>query len=237
MTALNEWFRGIDLSRIMDWLLIALAAMAAISVHESCHGIAALCLGDDTAKRLHRISLNPLRHLDIAGFIMIILVHFGWAKPVPVDVRRFKRPKLGMALTALAGPLSNVVLGLINCLIYCTLFYAADFETQKMLVGYADPSGWYYYLARFFMLAMSLNAGLAVFNILPISPLDGSKILAIVLPTRTYYTLMRYERYGMMVMILLLFVGILDKPLMYLQQGLVDGYLAVAEPIARAIAG
>ena len=237
MTALQEWFRGIDLSRVIDWLLFALAALGAISVHESSHALCAHWLGDDTAKRMGRISLNPLHHLDPTGFVLMILVHFGWARPVPVDMRRFKNPKLGMAATALAGPLSNVLLALISAFVYCLLFYLSAPATQRMLNGAAAPSGLAYYIVRFFLICMSLNAGLAVFNLIPISPLDGSKILGILLPAKAYYTLMRYERYGMMLLVLLLLVGALDGPLQLLQQGLVDGLLAVSEPVAYAIAG
>ena len=237
MTALNEWFRGIDLSRIIEWLMFALAALAAISVHESSHAITAYWLGDDTAKRMGRISLNPLRHLDVAGFVLMVVAHFGWAKPVPVDMRRFKNPKLGMALTSLAGPLSNVLLGFLNCFAFCVVLYAADSRTMLMLQGYLPASGWLYYLGFFFQICMVLNAGLAVFNLLPVSPLDGSKILAILLPQKAYYWLMRYERYGFLILIVLLFIGVLDKPLAFLREGLIDGMFALAEPIARAIFG
>ena len=232
MTALNEWFRGIDLSRIIEWLMFALAALAAISVHESSHAITAYWLGDDTAKRMGRISLNPLRHLDVAGFVLMVVAHFGWAKPVPVDMRRFKNPKLGMALTSLAGPLSNVLLGFLNCFAFCVVLYAADVRSLFVLQG--KPL---YYLADFFWICMILNAGLAVFNLLPVSPLDGSKILAILLPQKAYYWLMRYERYGFLILIALLFTGVLDKPLAFLREGLIDGMFAVAEPIARAFFG
>ena len=110
MTALSNWFQGIDLSRVIQWLMFGGAALIAISVHESSHALSASWLGDDTAKRMGRISLNPLRHLDPVGFLMMVVAHFGWAKPVPVNMYRFKNPKLGMALTAAAGPVSNVLL-------------------------------------------------------------------------------------------------------------------------------
>nr|MCR5551638.1 site-2 protease family protein [Oscillospiraceae bacterium] len=146
-------------------------------------------------------------------------------------------PKVGMALTALAGPLSNVLLALLSVFAYCLTFFLAPIKTQMMWVGYLDPGGALYYLIDFFYVLTLLNTGLAVFNLIPISPLDGSKILAIILPDAAYLKLMRYERYGMLILIGLLFLNLLDKPLAFLQGGLLDGLMAVAEPLARAIAG
>ena len=105
MSALNSWFQGIDLDRIIEWIMFAAAALLAISVHESCHALSAYLLGDDTAKNKGRISLNPLRHLDVFGFIMMVVAHFGWARPVPVNpyrMTKIKNPKVGMAITAAA---------------------------------------------------------------------------------------------------------------------------------------
>lgn len=228
MNALSNWFHGINAAQIVEWGMFALAALLSISVHESAHALSAHWLGDDTAKRMGRISLNPFRHLDPVGFFMMVVAHFGWARPVPVDMRRFKNPKVGMALTALAGPLSNVLLALLSVFAYCLTFFLAPIKTQMMWVGY---------LIDFFYVLTLLNTGLAVFNLIPISPLDGSKILAIVLPDAAYLKLMRYERYGMLILIGLLFLNLLDKPLAFLQGGLLDGLMAVAEPLARWIAG
>ncbi|MBQ5467884.1 MAG: site-2 protease family protein [Oscillospiraceae bacterium] len=205
--------------------MFALAALLSISVHESAHALSAHWLGDDTAKRMGRISLNPFRHLDPVGFFMMVVAHFGWARPVPVDMRRFKNPKVGMALTALAGPLSNILLALISTF----AFYLTPAAERS--AGIANV------LISFFRVMIILNTGLAVFNLIPVSPLDGSKILAIILPDAAYLKLMRYERYGMLILIGLLFLNLLDKPLAFLQGGLLDGLMAVAEPLARWIAG
>lgn len=240
MSGLTSWFRGIDLSRIIEWILYAGAALIAISVHESCHGLSAYWLGDDTAKRQGRISLNPLHHLDPFGFLMMVVAHFGWAKPVPVNpyrMTKIKSPKLGMALTAAAGPISNLLLALSFGIAFYILLYSGDQKLLYMWAGYREASGWGYYLSRFFWICMSLNAGLAVFNLIPVSPLDGSKILAIVLPERAYAQLMRYERYGFFLLTALLFSGVLDRPLALLQQGVLNCVSAVAEPIAKAAAG
>ncbi len=240
MSGLISWFQGIDLGRIIEWILYAGAALIAISVHESCHGLSAYWLGDDTALRQGRISLNPLRHLDPIGFLMMVVAHFGWAKPVPVNPYRMtkvKSPKLGMAVTAAAGPVSNLLLALGFGTAYYCLLYAGGRELWSMWVGYEKASGWLYYLCEFLYICMILNAGLAVFNLIPISPLDGSKILAIVLPERAYAQLMRYERYGFSVLAVLLFTGVLDKPLDFLRTGVLEGIYAVADPIARLING
>lgn len=225
MNALSNWFHGINAAQIVEWGMFALAALLSISVHESAHALSAHWLGDDTAKRMGRISLNPFRHLDPVGFFMMVVAHFGWARPVPVDMRRFKNPKVGMALTALAGPLSNILLALISTF----AFYLTPAAERS--AGIANV------LISFFRVMIILNTGLAVFNLIPVSPLDGSKILAIILPDAAYLKLMRYERYGMLILIGLLFLNLLDKPLAFLQGGLLDGLMAVAEPLARWIAG
>ena len=237
MTALTEWFQGIDLSRIIEWIMFAAAALIAICVHESSHALSALWLGDDTAKRMGRISLNPLHHLDVVGFLMMVVVHFGWAKPVPISPYRMtkvKNPKVGMALTAAAGPLSNVILALLFDFGFCVGF---EFYRQGVLTGTMGAKGWLYYLCLFLYRCFMLNAGLAVFNLIPISPLDGSKILAIFLPDKAHAWLMRYERYGFAILAVLLFTGILSGPLNFLVTGLMDGVDAVVEPLARLIAG
>lgn len=237
MSTLSNWFQGINLDRIIEWLMFAGAALIAISVHESCHALSAYWLGDDTAKRMGRISLNPLHHLDPLGFLMMVLVHFGWAKPVQVNPYRMtkvKNVKTGMALTALAGPVSNLILALLFGLAFALCggrivvgkYYILQEERSVM-----------YYVGLFFLRCLSLNAGLAVFNLIPVSPLDGSKILAIVLPDRSYAQLMRYERYGMLVLIALLYLGVLDTPLRILVNGLLSGISAITEPLARLITG
>lgn len=237
MSALNNWFQGINLDRIIEWLMFAVAALIAISVHESCHALSAYWLGDDTAKRMGRISLNPLHHLDPIGFLMMVLVHFGWAKPVQVNPYRMtkvKNVKTGMALTALAGPVSNLILALLFGLAFALCggrivvgkYYILQEERSVM-----------YYVGLFFLRCLTLNAGLAVFNLIPVSPLDGSKILAVILPDRSYAQLMRYERYGMLVLLALLYLGVLNAPLRILVNGLLSGISAITEPLAQLITG
>ena len=212
MNVISQWAQGIDLQWLLAEAFIVLSAIISLTVHESAHGLAALWLGDDTAKRMGRISLNPLRHIDVLGLIMLATVKFGWAKPVPIDMRRFKNQKTGMALSALAGPASNVLLALLATVLY--KIFASVYLTSDSDVCY--------YLALFFLYLQLINAGLAVFNLIPIPPLDGSKILAIVLPERVHTFLMRYERYGFLVLAVLLFAGVLDTPLSFLRNGLID---------------
>jgi Zn-dependent protease len=242
MTALQQWFSGIDLSRIIEWLMFGAAAILAISVHESAHGLAALWRGDDTAKRMGRITLNPLRHLDPVGFAMMIFAHFGWARPVPVNpwrMTKIKSRKAGMAITAAAGPISNVLLALIFSFLtalFC-IFYYRDAAAKLAAGTLTTQQTPLFYLYEFFYVCMVLNAGLAVFNLIPISPLDGSKILAIFLPDRAHDWLMRYERYGFIILAIVLFTGILNGPLSFLREGLINGLLDVTSPLAEWIAG
>ncbi len=180
-------------------------------VHEFAHGYVAYKLGDNTAKRQGRLTLNPLAHIDIIGMIMILIFGFGFAKAVPVNMRNFKNPKSGMALTGLAGPVSNLIMAFISIF----LFYMCNamFNTDIMIVNV---------VTLFFYYAAFINVSLAVFNLLPIPPLDGSKIIAGVLPDKFYYKYMQYERYVMIAVLVLLFTGILDRPLSYLDSFMME---------------
>lgn len=161
----------------------------------------AMALGDDTAKRDGRISMNPLRHIDPLGFIMLVVVGFGWAKPVRVNMLRFRNPKLGMALTAFAGPASNLLLALLLSPLYGVL----------VALGYAGDNTVMYYAVKLVATTIYLSLSLAVFNLIPFPPLDGSKIVEAVLPQRVYYQIMRFERYGMIVLFILLWTNVFDK--------------------------
>ena len=183
-----------DWERLSGWILRAAAVLICIIVHEISHGVAALCLGDPTAKQRHRLSLNPLRHLDPVGLLMMLFVGFGWAKPVPVDTRYFKHPKSGMALTALAGPLSNFLLAFSLLL------------GSRFLLG-LEMTNTLIQVIRFLLQTAMLSTGLCVFNLIPFPPLDGFKILSAFLPDRIYYRVMQYERYGMLVLIAVFWIG------------------------------
>lgn len=188
---------------IKYYVLSAIAALVALTVHEFSHGFAASKMGDNTAKMLGRLTFNPLKHLDIFGTISMVLFGFGWAKPVPVNARNFKNPKKGFALTALAGPLANLILGFIFAGIY--LLYHA------LLGGVAFEEGFLLNLAQtvsdFLWIFFTLNIGLALFNLIPVPPLDGSRILHVVLPERLYFKLMQHERKIYLFMIIWLLAG------------------------------
>ena len=191
MQYLTNLFRAIDISSLRDMAVRLVAVLICLTVHETCHGLAALALGDPTAKRMHRLSLNPLRHIDWFGFAMLALAGFGWAKPVPVDPSYFKKPKLGMALTALAGPASNLLLALALLL------------ATRLLFSVTSSA----FLLELLVRTAILSVGLGIFNLIPIPPLDGSKVLFALLPDRQYALLMRYERYGMFLLLALVMLG------------------------------
>lgn len=225
MPALKEWLQQLQFGSIFEMVVIVASSLLCITVHETCHGLAAFWMGDDTAKRQGRLSLNPLRHVDIVGLIMMAIARFGWAKPVPVDMHRFKNQRLGMALTAIAGPVSNVLL----------LLVAAVLRLGVVVLYYETDAEVFEYLILFFEYTVILSAGLAVFNLFPIPPLDGSKVLFALLPERVYYKLMRYEHLGMILLVILLFTNALDVPLIFMRDLLIDFANMVTMPIVNAL--
>jgi Zn-dependent protease len=176
---------------IIDLLISIPVVLIALTFHECAHGFVAYKLGDPTAKAQGRLSLNPLRHIDLMGALSMILFHFGWAKPVPINTRYFKNQKTGMALSALAGPLSNLILGFIGCFLYSlTIFLLRNVRFGEENFAYYIC---YAILIFFFYLAW-LNISLAIFNLIPLPPLDGSRIFMLFLSERAYFKIMRYER-------------------------------------------
>jgi Zn-dependent protease len=208
MEAFTQWLQQLQLGGVLSGVTIVAASLLCIVFHETCHGLVALWLGDTTAKDAGRLTLNPIRHIDIFGLIMMAVFKFGWAKPVPVDMRNFRHPKRDMALTALAGPISNLLLAMVALLLRAVLYY---FYLQNSASAVLD------YLISFLEYTAVLSVGLAVFNFLPISPLDGSKVLFSFLPDKAYGKLMRYERYGMILLMVVLWTGVLDTPLTFLR--------------------
>ena len=192
-------------------------ALICITLHELGHGFAAYLMGDDTAKRMGRLSLNPLKHLDPMGMLMMVIFHFGWAKPVPINMYRFKNPKRGMAISALAGPAVNILIAALFLFIY-------GFTLVPLSRSSAGQ-----YIHDMIQITASISVGLAVFNLLPVPPLDGSKILFSLISDENYDKLMRYERYGSIIMFALVAAGILDKPLNTLIRNVFNFLLPVGQ--------
>lgn len=197
---------------ILDYLIKALVLFTAVPVHECAHAWVAEKMGDDTGRKQGRITLNPFAHLTLWGSLMMILVGFGWGKPVMVDSRNFKNPKKGMVLTSLAGPASNFIMAFLSMIVYkvlAFLSFAKDSSTLDML-------------ATVFVYITLINISLAVFNFLPIPPLDGSKIFNAILPEKWYFTIMKYENFIFIALIILVYSGLLDAPLSFLQGKVID---------------
>lgn len=201
---------------ILSMLVIIFAVLP---LHEFAHGWVAYKLGDSTAKYNGRLTLNPVAHIDPLGALALILFRFGWAKPVPVNARNFKNPKAGMAVTALAGPVSNLLAALVGALLYnliMVIFSGMSIEVWQ-------------WISIFFSFYISVNVGLAVFNLIPLPPLDGSKILGAFLPDRILFKFYQYQNVIMIIVFVLLFTDILSWPLNFLSGYLTEGILWLAD--------
>ena len=185
------------------YLISGIALLTALPFHECAHAWTANKLGDPTARINGRMTLNPLAHLDPFGALLMIFTGIGWAKPVPINARNFKHPKWGMAISSLAGPVSNLLLAYLSMILWkittIVSYYHSGFFVQNLITIFATM--------------VSINIGLAVFNFIPIPPLDGSRILSLFLPERTYFSIMRYERYIMIALMIAVYFGLLDGPL------------------------
>ncbi len=191
-----DFFSG-GMTGILSLLISVFCVLLSISIHEFAHGYMAYKLGDDTARVMGRLSVNPLHHLDPIGALCLLFFHFGWAKPVPVNPSKFTKVKIktGMVLTAIAGPLANFILGFIAMiLLRAVILYMADFAVSELL-----------FIILYTLVIM--NVGLGLFNLIPIPPLDGSKVLNALLPARIYFKIMQYERYGTLLLILFIWFG------------------------------
>lgn len=228
MESFSQWFSQLQWGKLLEIVISAVSCIMCIVLHELCHGLTAFWMGDDTAKCSGRLSLNPLKHIDLVGLVLLLTVHFGWAKPVPVNMSRFRKPKLGMALTALTGPIGNLLLALL-----LTPFYAVAVVWYQNTVSAAV-----YYLAVFLLTTITLSIGLAVFNLFPIPPLDGSKVLFAFLPPQWYRKLMRYERYGVILLVVLLYLGVLNAPLLYLRDRILTFmFTVIGDPVVHLLIG
>lgn len=193
---------GIGPQFIIRMLVRVFTVFCILPIHEYAHARAAVQLGDDTPRLQGRLSLNPLAHLDIMGTVMIMICGFGYAKPVGINPRNFKNPKIGMALTAAAGPGSNLIMALLFTLLAdcANIWYSNSASTVANVT------------VMFFLYAALINVSLALFNLIPVPPLDGSRILNIVLPSKYYFKVMKYERYIIYGVFILMITGIFSRP-------------------------
>ena len=178
------------------------AVLIAICFHEFAHGFISYKLGDPTPRRTGRLSLNPLNHLDLMGTLALLFIGFGWAKPVQVNPSYYKNKKLDMVKVALAGPIMNFFIAFI-----CLIIYHLQ---NKYLFFYGT------YIDNLLIITIYINIGLGIFNLIPIPPLDGSKVLSAILPADKYFAYMRYEMYGTLIVFILLWSGLLSMPLSYM---------------------
>jgi len=202
----QTFWSGLDWSVLRDMLISVIPALVCITLHELAHGFVAYLMGDTTAKDAGRLTLNPIKHIDIMGLIMMIVFRFGWAKPVPVNSSNFRNRRAGIVTVSLAGPLSNFVTGLICCI----LFYMISFFTQ-------GESALSRFALTILIQSVYMNVGLMIFNLIPIPPLDGSKILLEFLPYRWQYKIYAYERYFGLILILLVYAGSMTPVLSFFQ--------------------
>lgn len=190
-----------SIDSIVGYLYAIPGILFALSIHEFSHGFVANKLGDPTAKSMGRLTLNPVKHIDIFGLIAMFLVHIGWAKPVPVNTRYFKKPRRDMALTAIAGPLSNLLSAFVGMIIYYFFIFFVFMNPTLIRKEILDG------LIMIFQNFMYLNIGFAIFNMIPIPPLDGSRILDSFLPPKA---LIAYHKYEDIIRIILLAVLLFD---------------------------
>jgi len=209
------------LARLPGMLISLPAVLLALSFHEMCHAYAAYKLGDPTARNLGRMTLNPIKHFDPLGFLCMVLFRFGWANPVPINARNFKNPRRGMAISAAAGPVSNLVLALVSAGILRLLLFLTGRFFQEDCILYitqgptAVSTGFILMVILDLMVffGILINLTYAIFNMLPVPPWDGSRVFYVFLPPKWYFGIMKYERVIMIVMMILLCTGFLSGPL------------------------
>ena len=218
---LGDFFRGdLEAIEIIIYILsMCFVVFCAAPLHEFAHALIAVKLGDDTPRLRGRLTINPMAHVDPIGALMIFLFGFGYAKPVEVRMRHFKKPKRDMALVALAGPVSNFIQAFICMFIFSgvSAFYSQNGNEALK------------YISTFFLFAATINVNLGVFNFIPIPPLDGSRIATALLPNKIYFKIMQYERYIMIGLWVLLFTGVLSTPLSFVSSFIISAFAIITK--------
>ena len=200
----GEFIMNISLSQILAYAVVIIVCLP---VHECAHGLVAYWLGDPTAKSEGRLTLNPIKHIDIIGSICLLFAGFGWAKPVPINVAYFKNAKLGMAVSALAGPLSNFLMASASIIFYKLVYYFNIFNGTNAFRDIVET---------IFQHMVMINIVLCIFNLIPIPPFDGSRIFTVFLPKKIYFGIMKFERYLFIGLAVIIFTGILNEPLSFM---------------------
>lgn len=206
---LSSWFSS---NNIQEILYSIPALLIALSFHEFAHAYVSYKLGDDTAKNMGRLTVNPFAHLDLIGTICLILLRFGWAKPVGINPNKFKNRRAGMLLTALAGPAMNLLLAIISGFAYAALYIFYGDTSSVTLSVFINIV---YYIFVY-------NAFLCVFNLIPLPPLDGSKVLASLFPLKWEYKFYQYEKYMYFALLILILTGMVSKIMSVLGGGLIN---------------
>lgn len=210
---IERWF-GNGAFGLVELLITAFCVFLSLSIHEFSHGYAAYKMGDSTAKNMGRLNISPVSHIDPIGALCLFLFGFGWAKPVPVNPRNFaqKKYKIGMVLTSIAGPLSNLLLAFVSYFLF------------RLILNFDMSENLFAVLSIMFSTLTIMNISLAIFNLFPVPPLDGSKILNAVLPARLYFKIMEYEQYGFIILIILINMPFFGRFMSFVVYGLLDFY-------------
>lgn len=208
--------------QLLSFIVSIPALLFAITVHECAHGWAAYYMGDHTARYSGRLSLNPLRHLDPIGALCMLFFHFGWAKPVPINPMYFRNRRAGIITVSLAGPAANFILGLISCIL---LYVFSYFVPMNSVLSS--------FVLSILLQSVYMNAGLMIFNLIPIPPLDGSKVLLEFLPYRVQFKVYQYERYFSLILLLLVYAGTITPVLSVFQMYVLRFYEFVSSLIVN----
>lgn len=224
---------GFTKETIIQLLALVFVIFCVTPIHEFSHALAANALGDQTPRLQGRLTIAPTAHIDWMGALLLLVAGFGWGKPVSVNMRNFKtkNKKVGMAIVAFAGPLSNIIMAFLSLIIMFIVMKSSGIGYLEGGNVYLSAAGEFttaYSLVRFFLFAASVNITLAVFNLIPVPPLDGSRLISLVLPNKYYFKLMQYERYIAIGIMLLAFTGVLGVPISFLSDLLMRGLMKLA---------